>query len=400
MATKLEVARIQLVLQHPFFGSLVMRREIEETDRIPTAAVDKTGKIMVNPKFVANLSVDECVFMLAHETMHVVYAHLPRLQGRNPEVWNIACDATINEMLVNCKVGEFLKGGVRMPGADQRTADSIYNELMQKQPPRHGDEHGQPGDPGEPGGQPGHGQQGQPGNSPATGKAWVKDILPEEANGLSSSDTAEAEAKGKIEIAQAAQAARMQGKLGSYLGGLVGQILESKMPWYELLEKFMAGRPERHQIWNRPNKRFLSSGFYLPRRQRMPSMGKLVVGIDTSGSIGDKEMGAFLGHLNRIVEQCNPETVDVLYVTHKVAHVEHVERGEDIPMPKRRWSGGTDMCEVVRWIEDNDVDADVAVIFTDGYTDYPKDSPCDLLWVLTEKVGHAGAYGEFIQMEE
>jgi predicted metal-dependent peptidase len=402
MATKLDAAKVQLVMHYPFFGSLVLRRAIEITEKIPTAAVNKAGDLMFNPKFMDSLSIPELVFVLAHETMHVVYGHLARLGNRNPEVWNIATDAVINEFLIACDVGKFIKGGVRMEGAETRTADAVYNELMAKLPPPPPPPPTQPdGDKDGDGGEGGAGKDGQPAPDipGVSGKVSVKDILPEEAKGTTEAEAKEAEAKGKMEIAEAAQAARMQGKMDGTLAGIIDKILESKMPWHSILERYMVKKSERRQTWNRPNKRFLNSGFYLPRRQRMPSMGKVVVGIDTSGSITDREMSAFLGHMNRIMADCNPEELIVLYVTNRVEHVEKVERGEGIPKPKRRWCGGTDMCEVVRWIEKNEDDVDVCVIFTDGYTDYPKDAPCDLLWVLTEKVDHAGAYGEFIEME-
>ena len=47
----LDKARARLVLRHPFFGSLLLRFTLDLSGVVPTAAVDKKGKIYVNPAF-------------------------------------------------------------------------------------------------------------------------------------------------------------------------------------------------------------------------------------------------------------------------------------------------------------------------------------------------------------
>ena len=115
----------------------------------------------------------------------------------------------------------------------------------------------------------------------------------------------------------------------------------------------MVARCQTHLSWGRPNKRYLRTA-YLPGKTRQPAMGKVVIGVDTSGSIGDEEIAKFLGHLSLICEQCDPESVDVLYVTDKVEQHEHYDRGEyDFEPVHNRWSGGTDMREVTRWADEH-----------------------------------------------
>ena len=388
-ATKLQKAKVNLLLDHPFFGSLLMRHKTIATERIPTAAVNKQGELMVNPRFIENLDVQELTFLLAHEVMHVVLGHLPRLNGRDPEVWNIACDAVINEMLVKERVGKFPHGGVRMQGAELRTADSIYNELMQNAD----------GDPRSGGDGQGQGQ-GQDQSDGVTGTVAVQDLLPEEAAGATEADARQAETQGKLEIAQAAQAVRMQGKMSGGLAGMIDQIINSKLPWWEILERFMVGKSEQRQRWERPNKRY-AGRFYLPRRERVPSMGGIVVGIDTSGSISDREMGEFIGHLNAIIDQCHPAFVHVLYVTTEVEHDEYFEP-QDYPLKsqKNRWCGGTDMRAIHQWMDDNDVEPDVCVVFSDMYTPFPDEVHVETLWVSTTDRSAPASLGETLFAEE
>lgn len=63
-------------------------------------------------KFVAESSVEELVFVLIHEIMHIMMQHSLRFKPRtNHDLWNVACDLYINTLICNdfgCKFG----GGV------------------------------------------------------------------------------------------------------------------------------------------------------------------------------------------------------------------------------------------------------------------------------------------------
>lgn len=60
-------------------------------------------------KFVAESSVEELVFVLIHEMMHIMMQHSLRFEPRtNHDLWNIACDLYINTLICNdfgCKFG-------------------------------------------------------------------------------------------------------------------------------------------------------------------------------------------------------------------------------------------------------------------------------------------------------
>ena len=375
MHPKIEKARVRLLLSHPFFGSLVMKKPIEETTRVPTAAAGAHGEILVNPMFVENLSVGNVVFLLAHEAMHIALAHLHRMGDKDVQLWNTACDAVINDLLKEERVGEFIHGGVDMPGASQKTSEKIYEELKQKR-----DEQQQDGDSENEGG-----NQGQGGQDQSQGTLPIEDLLPDEASKITSS-LEEAVAEGKTDIASAMQATKMAGRdsgMSSALRRFVADYIESKVDWWEILERLMTSKSERHLSWEHPNKRFVGR-HYLPRRERLPSMGEIVVGIDTSGSISDKEMAEFLGHLNGIIDQCNPTKVHVMYCHSRVYKIDEVDR-EDYPIScaSNIEDGGTDMCEIVYEIDRLGIDPEMCIILTDGYTPVPDESPCELVWVVT-----------------
>jgi predicted metal-dependent peptidase len=127
--TTLDKAKVSLVTQHPFFASILMKRQLIEDETIPTAAVDQRNQIYINPTWFNTLSVEEVVFVLAHEIGHVIGQHATRRGARQPKKWNIAGDAWINDMLKAADIGTPIKGCVQMDGSKDETVDEIYNKL-------------------------------------------------------------------------------------------------------------------------------------------------------------------------------------------------------------------------------------------------------------------------------
>ena len=73
----------------------------------------------------------------------------------------------------------------------------------------------------------------------------------------------------------------------------------------------------------------------------------------------------------------------MVYCDSVVSHVDEFEP-DDYPIKLEcHGGGGTDMTEIVRWVEDQGVEPDVIVILTDGFTPSDCDPPCSLVWATT-----------------
>lgn len=332
-----------LLLRHPFFGSLLYRHEVLITASVETAAVTTDRVILLNPEFVEKCSAPQLEFLLAHEVMHIVFAHIARRGDRDPVIYNIACDAVINETLIAEGVGEFIAGGIRMLGAQYRTSESIYDEIASRLKPKEktSPSIGQgltlplfPDDleaDGQAGGLAGASDDGSENGNDSTastppfiGELNIPD-LPREARKMTQEEINEQIEEGKLALGQALTTARTCGNMSGGLARFIGSILESSMPWYELLERYMVGKAEQRYNWSRPDKRRLNIG-YLPRRDRFPSLGTVVIGVDVSGSISDIEIAEYLGHCERIFDLCHPRMVYVVYCTTQVEAVDEYER--------------------------------------------------------------------------
>lgn len=97
---------------------------------IQIAAVDVTSaEIYVNP--AAHLNREELRFVLAHEFLHAGLQHHQRRCGRDPYLWNVACDYVINSWLHDMQIGTLPAVGLlydeKLKGL---SAESIYDIIV------------------------------------------------------------------------------------------------------------------------------------------------------------------------------------------------------------------------------------------------------------------------------
>lgn len=376
--SKLDKAKAQIVLDHPFFASILLKKKLTATTDVPTLAVDARGNIYYNEKFVDSLTVPQLVWGLCHEIGHVIGQHAVRRKSRDHKRWNYAGDAWINDMLDDARVGTRIPNTVDMKGSKDKTTETIYDELPQQQKGK-GQGKGQ-----------GDGSDGDWDNG------LGDDIMDEN---LTESEMKEIEANAKVEIAQAAQSAKARGKLPGKLAEIVASILDVKTPWYDILERYMTDCTKQDQTWMRPNRRHIGRGVYLPSLATEPSMGEVVIQVDVSGSISRRELDYYNGHLARIVRQCNPSKVHVLYTDTQVQKHDEFEQGEDIALEFYS-GGGTDMPAGFEYLNDKGISPQVFVCLTDGYTGFGEPPDYPVVWCISSEIKATHGETVFFEMEQ
>lgn len=130
-------ARAYLISAYPLLGALAASFEIIEDTKvcqsmgIGIAAVDpQMREIYINP--AASLDEYQMRFVLAHEFLHVGLRHDARRQGRDAQLWNIACDFVVNGWLVEMGIGELPSHGLLYdPTLKGMSAEEIYLIITQ-----------------------------------------------------------------------------------------------------------------------------------------------------------------------------------------------------------------------------------------------------------------------------
>lgn len=375
----LRKAKVHVACNHAFFGQIVLGRKIVLNDDCPTAWVTPRGKITVGTRFAAAINVPQMVFVLVHEAMHYAMLHPLRRRWREPLPWNYAADAVINDILKESKVGEMIEGLVDMPGSKDKTAEQVYDALPRQGGRGGGKKVGAPG---------GTGQDLQENDDGEGGR-------------LDESQVREIEQKVAQELAKAAQAAKQQGQMPAGMERLIEKIINPPTPWHILLERFMTQFVAADLTWRRPQRRFVAHNIYLPASDKVPQMGPVVIVVDTSGSIGQRELTHFLGHINSILERCRPEKIVVIPCDAQTYEPTELTV-DDLPVTLEagkkmaKGGGGTSFKPPFRLVEEMGIAPEVLIYLTDMYGDFPDQAPAySTIWLSISEVNKA-PFGDVI----
>ena len=203
----------------------------------------------------------------------------------------------------------------------------------------------------------------------------------------------------KVRVAQAAQAAKMMGKMSEGLERFVGKVLEAKIDWREVLQRFVEKCKDDTRSWARPNRRFLAQGLYLPSSSG-ETMGELAIAVDCSGSIGQDELDQFAAEVLTIKEDSNPSCIHMVYFDHEVSHYEKFTRDDELHI-EPHGGGGTAFSPVFNYLEEHAIDPIACVFLTDLYCDdFGDEPPFPVLWVATDKDKTDAPFGEVVVMDD
>jgi len=374
ISKRLSKAKTSLVLEHPFIGNIALNMPFEVTEEVPTAATNGS-MVKFNPEFCENLTDEELKFLVAHECMHPMLEHPFRRGEKDIRKWNSAGDYVINQLLVDEKIGSMPQGGLYDDDIWQQgggTTDGIYKILPTETENK--DSIGSVGGIGDP----------------------LDECLDAEG---SPAEQEQKSAEWKVKVAQAAQAAKMMGKMSAGVERFVGTVLKPKVDWREVLQRFVEKCKDDTRSWARPNRRFLSQDMYLPSSSG-EAMGELVVAVDCSGSIGQDEINQFAAEITMIKEDSKPSVIHVLYFDTSISQYDKFTRDDELHI-EPHGGGGTAFSPVFKYIADEAIEPVACVFLTDLWcNDFGDEPPFPTLWVTTDKNSTDAPFGEVVVMND
>jgi predicted metal-dependent peptidase len=395
--TKLAAARTRLILDKPFLGSLVMHLPLKAADPkwCETTATD-ARHFYYNPDYIARLTLDQTQFVLAHEAMHCALSHFNRRNHRQKHRWDVACDYAVNMILDD----------ERMPPPDAAlmnatyrglTAEEIYPLLHEDPPEQTMDKHlfddsgggkggeGDPEDADDEGGEQEGDDQNKQDESQGEGEPEPADSQPEQGDQDSPPpapmDLDKLDEQWQGRLAAAAQAARQAGKLSNSMMRLVDELLAPRLPWRALLARYMMNAARDDYSFQRTSRR---EGEAMMPRLYSQSV-RVVVVLDTSGSINDEELREFLAEVDALKAQVRAD------VTLHGCDDKLAEGGpwtfamwETLALPEGLLGGGgTDFRPVFEWLQGGRGEPDLLVYFTDAEGRFPETEPhFPVVWLV------------------
>ena len=378
---KIIKARIELLRAHPFFGTISMNlKPIELTDEdipkflgdMPTIAVDEYGNMPYSKEFIEKSSIEDVMFYLAHESMHVALEHIWRMGSRDQRAWNIASDFAENYLL-----GEEMRLPDNVLGHDddtykEKSAEEIYSDVADK---------------------------GQKYIVKMSGKAFDR-MIPPTNQGPGSGGNQQQQNKGpfwrpgqqKLDpnkiVKDAITFAKNQGHLPAGMERVFKEMFETQMDWKELLLKYINEILPKDWTYMKPSKRFSSTGVYIPSVTKQEI--ELYIALDSSGSISDIEYSTFLSEVASIVTQFENVKGYVLVCDAEVHDAIEIDNQFDPAFMHGHGYGGTSCIPVFKWIKDEkDEKIRLLIYFTDGYIDEPVEEVYSgeypVIWIITKR---------------
>jgi predicted metal-dependent peptidase len=344
---------LQIRKESPFFASLMLFAPIIESSLIETAATD--GKnILANKKFFNSLNSSEQNAVMLHEVLHLALLHVFRMNSRIPEVWNIAADIVVNDLIDLNTSFNLPAGAIRDKSFRKKSVEYVYEQLL-KNPKKM-----------------------------KSFKLINADLLKQESHqgySISEEEQLEIETYWKDSIQVLQKTAELNNDKGSMPGGMeaeIGKVLEPEIDWRIALWKFVAKTPCDFDEYDR---RFFYRGLYLEGLES--EFINVSVCIDTSGSVSDQLLEQFMGELKGILRSYPHVKCDLFYADCNLHGPYEIESIEGVPKVFGR--GGTSFTPFFKYIEKHSdhFHSNKALIYlTDGYGDFPKASTAPTMWIV------------------
>ena len=367
--------------QFCMFAGVLSVGKVNFTEDLPTAATNGRD-VMYNPKFIDTLNDKELNFVVLHEALHKAFQHMhlwKKLWKESPMLANMAADYVVNYSIYEADDRNEI---TMMPSSalfDKKYAGMTTKQvfdLLKKDVESGG---------GSRGGIDGHDTHDWEG-----AEALSDDEVKETAKQID-----QALRQGEI----------IRGKMQGNKNRSVNELLEPKVNWREQLRDFVNAtcRNKDRTSWKRPHKRFIGHDVYMPSMVG-ETIGKIVVGIDTSGSIGQQELNEFLTEVVAICDDVSPSSIEFLYWDTVVAGHETYHQGDYkslVQSTKPAGGGGTHVGCVNQYIKDKRIQPEAIIILTDGYVedDFGGNWDYPTLWAITSK--HiTSPHGKTIHIED
>jgi predicted metal-dependent peptidase len=379
--TRLKKAHIAL-MRHPetaLYSGVIMMGENKIVDDCPTACTNgfdtKYGR-----EFVKSLTDEELRALVLHENLHIALKQISRFKNEykdDPQLVNMSADYIVNDIIVNlndkthCRLPQ---GGLYDEKYHNWSLREVYNDLKQERE-----------------------------DNPTGFSAKSDGVLDEhDFDNAQEMTTQEVEQLSKDIDRALRQGGILAGKLGSKVPRNIEDLLIGKVDWKDVLREFINNqtRGSDEYTWRRYNKRLMANDIYLPSLMN-ETVGELVIAIDTSGSIGNRELSAFASELVSICDVSCPEKIRVLWWDTEV-HGEQLFTAENYQqidsLLKPQGGGGTNANCVAKYIAKQNIEAEAIIVFTDGYFDTPKwNISTPTLWLVTDTESHVPPNGQVVK---
>ena len=378
---KIIVARVGLLLRHPFFGNMATRLKIEEGGEWCKTAATDGRTIFFCREFFEPLSIKNIEFVIAHEILHNVFDHMGRREGRDPKIFNAAADYCVNGQLVRDRIGDPIPNFQMFH--DQKyygwSAEQVYDDIYEKMDSDMLD---------------------------ALGKLLDDHIDWENSNGNGQPSYTKEELKAiRDEIRdatmQAAQAAGA-GNVPAGVARLIKELTEPKMNWREIIRQQIQSIIRNDYTFMRPNRKGWHMNAVLPGTNFSETID-ICVALDMSGSIGEREARDFLTEVKGIMDEFKDFKLKLWCFDTAIYNEADFDgyNSDEFMNYQIAGGGGTSFEANWEYMQDKEITPKKFIMFTDGYPcgSWGDENYCDTVFIIHGNTSIVPPFGEYAYYE-
>ncbi len=358
---QLTKAKAKLMLEHPYFATMLVALELTPETRIATTQYG-TDRLSYNPEYLEVLTTEETMSILAHAAMTQALYHTQRSGSRRDRIWQIASSYAINDLLV--------QNGFSLPPMahyssrfERLYTEQIYAMLLSEDAD----------------------------NTEETEEETTGELTDTSVGEILLMDNDYA-----LLIEQVIAKLEKQGALPRGLERLIPQAKSPQLSWRELLYRYVTSHARSDYRMFPSNKKHLYRGVALPSVYGEEL--RIAVAVDTSASVEEEMLGLFLAELEGIMQLFPHYTIELIECDAKIQHLQTLTPIEPL-VATLHGGGGTDFRPVFTYLEEAGAQWRFLIYFTDGEGHYPDTVPAiDTLWVLSQ--AREVPFGERVVIEK
>ncbi|MDD2888305.1 MAG: hypothetical protein PHY66_10910 [Aliarcobacter sp.] len=382
-----EKIRISFLFNHPFLSVLALSINSEFKGNINSAFLTDGFKITIDTEKLTKYSRDEITYLYAHTLLHIVLKHPYRQKTRDRNIWNQSCDVVINNIL-----STFENVGIRP--ADEiidldfkdKCVEEVYEILYKKKKEELS-------------------KTTPDKNGKIESYAYDKSKLDLDEVLTKSEKTNQEKLDGII--IQALSLAKKSSNLYEGMSIEIDTLIKPEIDLHDVLKEYLISSFFEKQIsYERPNKRFIDRGIYMPGTKKLNDNLNIFVALDSSSSVSLDEYKKFLGIISEIAESFYEYKIDILPFDLKVRNEYIISFDSFNPLSKKellipKSNGGTNFDELLNYLKkSSEVRNDSLLIaLTDGEFDISESLLCNTLFIISNKknLRKFEQYGRVIQ---
>ena len=368
-----EKIRINFLFNHPFLSVLALSIETNYEENKNSAFLTDGFKITIDTKKLKKYSKYEINYLYAHTLLHIVLKHSYRQKTRDSYIWNKSCDLVVNNILYSFEnIGTKPDDELLDLTLKDKCVEEVYEISYKKK------------------------------------KEELSKTTPNEKGSVDSYEYD----KTKLDLDEVliknekanqekldgiiVQALSIAQKSKSFYEGMSIEIDSLIKPEInlsdELKEYLISSFFEKQLSYERPNKRFISNGIYMPGTKKLNDSLNIFIALDSSSSVTLDEYKKFLAIIGEIADCFYEYTIEILPFDLSVRR-EYIIKfdsfnpliSDELLIPKS--NGGTNFDELLIYLrKSSEVRNDSLLIaLTDGEFEMSESLLCNTLFIISNK---------------